>query len=46
MLILNEKIVTMEETDYTNGFVRIKDGKISDIGSMEEFGRKVGSDWR
>ena len=40
MLIINGKIVTMEEDGYANGFVRIAGGKIIEIGSMEQFSKK------
>lgn len=40
MLIINGKIVTMEETGYAEGFVRIAGNKIIEIGSMEEFEEK------
>ncbi|MFZ2539392.1 MAG: amidohydrolase, partial [Oscillospiraceae bacterium] len=35
MLIINAKIMTMEENNYDNGYVSIKDGKIDAIGTME-----------
>lgn len=34
MLIINAKIKTMEEKDYDNGYVYIKENKITDIGDM------------
>lgn len=41
MFIINGKIVTMEETGYADGYVRIIDDKIIDIGSMEHFHEKI-----
>lgn len=41
MIIINGKIVTMEETGYADGFVRIAGDKIVEIGSMEQFQEKV-----
>ena len=35
MLIINAKIITMEDKDYENGYILITDGKISDIGDMQ-----------
>jgi len=40
MLIINGKIVTMEEDGYAEGFVRIAGNKIIEIGSMEQFLKK------
>ena len=40
MIIINGKIVTMEETGYADGFVRIAGGKIVELGSMEQFYEK------
>ena len=40
MLIINGKIITMEEDGYAAGFVRIAGGKIIEIGSMEQFSKK------
>lgn len=40
MIIINGKIVTMEETGYADGFVRIAGGKIVEVGSMEQFLKK------
>jgi len=40
MLIINGKIVTMEETGYAEGYVSIAGNKIIEIGSMEEFNKK------
>lgn len=37
MLIINGKIVTMEENGYADGYVRIAGDKIVEIGSMEEY---------
>ena len=39
MLIINGKIVTMEEDGYAEGFVRIAGNKIIEIGSMEQFSK-------
>jgi len=36
MLVLNGNIHTMTDKDYKNGFIYIKDGKISSIGDMAE----------
>lgn len=36
MLIIHGNIKTMEEKDYADGFIRILDGKIAAIGTMEE----------
>lgn len=41
MIIINGKIVTMEETGYADGFVRIAGGKIIEIGPMEQFLEKT-----
>ena len=41
MVIVNGKIFTMEETDYDCGFVRIKNGKIDEIGEMESFDERM-----
>ncbi len=35
MLIINAKIISMEDKNYDNGYVSIKDGKIDAIGDME-----------
>ena len=35
LLIKNAKILTMAEKNYDNGFILVKDGKISEVGSME-----------
>lgn len=40
MLIMNGKIITMEEDGYAEGFVRVAGNKIVEIGSMEEFEKK------
>ena len=40
MLIINGKIVTMEEDGYAEGFVRIAGNKIIEIGSMEQLSKK------
>lgn len=40
MLIMNGKIITMEEDGYAEGFVRTSGDKIIEIGSMEEFKKK------
>lgn len=40
MIIINGKIVTMEETGYADGFVRIAGGKTVELGSMEQFYEK------
>ncbi len=36
MVIRNAKILTMEEKDYENGFIRIQDGLIDSLGDMED----------
>lgn len=35
LLIKNAKILTMAEKNYDNGFILVKNGKISEVGSME-----------
>jgi len=37
MVIINGKIFTMEKENYDNGFIKIIDGKIAKIGSMDTF---------
>lgn len=41
MIIINGKIITMEEDGYADGFVRIAGDKIVEIGSMEQFSKKT-----
>ncbi len=36
MLIINAKIVTMEDKTYDNGYILIKDNKIENIGDMQD----------
>ena len=40
MIIMNGKIVTMEETGYADGYVRIAGDKIVEIGSMDQYYEK------
>lgn len=35
--IINGKIITMENENIENGYIKIRDGKISEIGRMEDF---------
>lgn len=44
MLIYNAKIVTMAAEDFENGYIKIKDGKISDIGDMKTLKEKPAAD--
>lgn len=37
MLIINARIYTMENTPIENGFIRFADGKIIEVGSMDNF---------
>lgn len=41
MIIIHGNIKTMEEKDYKDGFIRIADGKIAEIGDMAECPRDV-----
>lgn len=36
MLIINANIITMENRNYKNGYILIKEGKIAQIGDMDE----------
>ncbi len=36
MLIQNAKIITMEETDYENGYLQVENGLIKSVGNMED----------
>ena len=36
MIIYNAKLVTMAGDDIENGFIEIKNGKISNIGTMQQ----------
>ena len=36
MIIRNAKLLTMEETDYENGYIRVKDGVIESLGDMKD----------
>ncbi|MBR5272451.1 MAG: amidohydrolase [Clostridia bacterium] len=36
MLIINAKILTMTGQDFENGFIRIADGKIAEVGAMRD----------
>lgn len=38
LAIINANVVTMEETDYPNGYVLVDRGKIKAVGGMQEFG--------
>ena len=38
LLIINAELITMEEKDFQNGFLFIKDGKIEKIGDMKDLG--------
>lgn len=38
LLIINAELITMEEKDFQNGFLFIKDGKIEKIGDMADLG--------
>ena len=35
--IINGKIITMENENIENGYIKIRDGKISEIGHMKDF---------
>ncbi len=35
MLIINAKIITMEDKNYESGYILVSDGKIADIGEMQ-----------
>lgn len=37
MIIINARIMTMAGTDYENGYIIIKEGKIAEIGNMDKF---------
>ncbi len=36
MILIHGNLITMEETDYPDGYLRIKDGKIAEVGKMED----------
>lgn len=42
MVIINGKIITMEEETIECGYVRISEGKIAEIGTMEAYGEEKG----
>lgn len=42
MVIINGKIITMEEETIECGYVRISEGKIAEIGNMEAYGEEKG----
>ncbi|MDF2568106.1 MAG: amidohydrolase [Oscillospiraceae bacterium] len=44
MLLINANITTMEEKDFENGYVLVKDGKFEKIGDMSELPKKHGDD--
>ena len=41
MVIINGKILTMEEENIECGYVRIQEGKIAEIGTMESYCKRV-----
>lgn len=44
MLLLHARIVTMEERDYADGYLRLENGKISAVGEMADLQRKPGEE--
>lgn len=44
MIIINGKIVTMKNDIHENGYVRIKDGKIAQVGDMKELSQEFDKD--
>lgn len=37
MIIINAKIYTMADKTYSNGYIKIKNGKITEIGNMSDY---------
>lgn len=44
MIIYNAKIITMEDNDFDNGYIVVEDGKISEIGDMQNMKYPLGKD--
>ncbi len=44
MYIINANVLTMDGPDIPNGYVRISDGKIAAVGSMDELGAIAAAD--
>lgn len=44
MLLIHARIVTMEERDYADGYLRLENGKISAVGEMADLQRKPGEE--
>ncbi len=44
MIIYNAQVLTMAEKNYSNGYVEITDGKITDVGEMSAFSGTLSDD--